>query len=136
MLGCRLYHRLKLSWDWDGPETVSLLSLLTPGCQSPDPLLFSATWVIGKAHILVQLGGSVWTSTDFYSLALAVCPRCAPLRGPGLAEIIFAAREFIIRYIWPVIFSNFPSFFCIFPTPTPTYCWLPSQYLLTTRDLY
>lgn len=101
----------------DGPETVSL-SLLAPGCQSPDPL-FTATWITEKVHILVWFGGPVWASTEFYPLVLAVRLRCAPIRGPGLAEIIFAAREFIICNIWRVIFSSFPSFFCIFPHPLP-----------------
>lgn len=118
----------------DSPDII-LLSLLTPGGQSLNSL-FTATRILEKIHTLVCFGGCLWASTKSYPVVLAVCLRCAPLRGPGLAEIIFAAREFIICYIWPVFFSSFPSFFCIFPHPLPLNCWLPSQYLLTTRDLY
>lgn len=101
----------------DSPDIISL-SLLTPGGQSLNPL-FTATRILEKIHILLWFGGRLWASAKSHPVVLVVCLRYAPLTGPGLAEIIFAAREFIICYIWPVFFSSFPSFFCIFPHPLP-----------------
>lgn len=61
-------------------------------------------------------------------------------KGPWMQKLYSQPGNlFIIYYRWPVLFFFFKAAFLLplhFPTPTPTYSWQPSQYLLTTGDLY
>lgn len=117
MPGCQLLK----GWGWTGirrkPWNNVIISVNSRWAVS-ESTVHSCTDPGEDSHLSMVWWPSLCIHWVLPSGSWSVSEICS-LKRLWTCRNIFAAREFIICYIWPVFFSSFPSFFRIFPHPLP-----------------